>query len=333
MSRPPPAAPARCFFSCDWGTSSFRLQLVRGPAPRVLAAVHTADGIATVHAAWRRRGADPARRAAHFLRFLRPHLDALADAAGIPAARLPLVMSGMATSSLGLCELPYARAPFALDGSDLRTDFLPASRDCPCALLLISGVRTAADVMRGEETQVVGALSRGAGTGARRVAVLPGTHSKHVRIAGAQAVDFATYMTGEFFGLLARGSILAGSVASDGDVRTPADRAQFAAGVRTGARENLLHASFLVRVRSLLGRATPAAGRHFLSGLLIGAELGPLVARAPAHVDLIGAPPLDRCYERALRILRFRGTVARHPAGRAVIDGQALIARRHGLFR
>jgi len=330
---PPPAASARCFFSCDWGTSSFRLRLVRGPAPRVLGGRQTGDGVAAVHAAWRRRGANPARRTAHFLRFLRPHLDALAGAAGIPPAGLPLVMSGMATSSLGLCELPYARAPFALDGSDLRTALLPASRDCPCDLLLISGVRTASDVMRGEETQVVGALGRAGAAGSRRVAVLPGTHSKHVRIEGARAVDFTTYMTGEFFGLLARRSILAGSVAPDGDLSTAADRAQFAAGVRTGARENLLHASFLVRVRSLLGRATPAAGRHFLSGLLIGAELGSLLAHPPVHIDLIGSPPLDRCYERALRTLGYRGTVARYPADRAVIDGQALVARRHGLLR
>src|SRR6185312_11764655 len=120
---------------------------------------------------------------------------------------VPLVISGMATSSIGLREIPHRPMPFALDGSDLRVERVQFESGKFGPTLLIPGVRTEEDMMRGEEVQVIGANARGEEGDA--TIILPGTHSKHVNVERGQAVTLKTFMSGEFFELLARHSILA----------------------------------------------------------------------------------------------------------------------------
>src|SRR5450432_1404958 len=120
----------------------------------------------------------------------------------------------MASSTLGMVELPYKELPFLADGSDLRVETIYANGLFHHDVLLISGARTGDDVMRGEETQLVGcALGAGYATQAgEQVFIFPGTHSKHVVVREGRVIAFKTYMTGEFFELLSKKSILAGDV-------------------------------------------------------------------------------------------------------------------------
>src|SRR5690606_3952516 len=123
----------------------------------------------------------------------------------------------------------------------------------------ISGVKSQDDVMRGEETQLVGAYSlakkiEGLHSNSAPVFVFPGTHSKHIFIRQKEIVDFKTFMTGEFYDLLAHKSILSLGVAKDQELQNPKNTESFKRGVADGISTNLLHASFRVRTNHLFGK-------------------------------------------------------------------------------
>ncbi len=189
------------FISCDWGTSQLRLRVVRRPECQIVAEVESDQGVAQLAAQ-----ATPVERPTRFGAVLATALDRLAAAHGLPLDDLSVVISGMASSSIGWQELPYARLPLALDGEGLVWSELSRPSDFPAArLLLISGVATACDVLRGEETQALGLfqLSRFDEFKSRAVVIIPGTHSKHLSIDDGRVNDFQTFMTGELFEVLA----------------------------------------------------------------------------------------------------------------------------------
>ena len=152
------------------------------------------------------------------------------------------------------------------------------------------------DVMRGEETQVFGAM-RLLGLDSGRF-VLPGTHSKWVTVEAGRIVDFTTAMTGEVYGLLRRHSILARTLpADDGDFDTTA----FDAGVAHAlGGVGLLQSAFSVRTLSLFERLSESQGPSYLSGIVIGEELRSQSARGAGRVVVIGAEALTQRYRRAL---------------------------------
>jgi 2-dehydro-3-deoxygalactonokinase len=162
---------------------------------------------------------------------------------------------------------------------------------------LSTEVRGVPDVMRGEEVQIFGALRLlGLHDG---VFIHPGTHSKWVRVEQDRIVSFATFMTGEFYALLRRHSILARTLpAEDG----PLDESAFLRGV-SHAREagSLLHGAFSGRTLALFARLPDTALPSYLSGLVIGEEL-----RAHSFENggtppiLVGAEALTRRYQLAL---------------------------------
>ena len=152
---------ARRFLSCEWGTSTFRLRLLDGEINRIVALSRGEQGIAATFAAWRAAGGNPEDRWSHFSGVLEQHLARVARECGYALTGLPLVISGMASSSMGLRELPYARLPLATDGSDLSIEHIPARTDLPHPAVIISGVRGDDDLMRGEETQLIGACALG----------------------------------------------------------------------------------------------------------------------------------------------------------------------------
>jgi len=331
----PASASARRFLSCDWGTSAFRLRLVEGASRRVLAASRGDQGIAATFSAWRAAGGRPGDRWDFFARVLADHLARINDQTGTATTGLPLVISGMASSSMGMRELPYAGLPLALDGSGLTTDRLGPRDGLPHEVLLISGVRSRDDVMRGEETQLIGAAVLGAAaegpSEAPRVLVLPGTHSKHVEVRGARAVAFRTHMTGECFELLATRSVLANSVTPGAAPGDPEPLASFAAGVRAGAAGNLLNTIFHTRTRALLEDFPATANYQYLSGVLIGAELRELAAGA-VPVTLVGAGPLLDAYRQAFAVLAPGAPPAVLDADDCLIAGQLRVTRRTGLL-
>ena len=281
------------FISCDWGTSRFRLVWVR--AGRPVRSVQSPQGV----------GVLPQR--GDFPRVLADGLRRLRAPAG-----LPVVISGMASSSIGWRELPYARLPFSLTGRDAVWEEVQPN------VFLISGVASSDDIMRGEETQLLGLSVSG-----EALVILPGTHSKHVRVRGGKLVGFQTFMTGELFAATAGQTVLARSVAA----HAPFDRRAFVAGVETAQQLPVAAALFRVRGRDVLHGVNRAANRSFLSGVWVGAELAGLPARIPVWV--CAAAELAPAYATALRVLGRRATVLPprqvEPLARR---GQAIILQR-----
>ena len=265
----------RRLLAVDWGTSSLRGALV-APDGQVLAERALARGILRVAA-----GDFPA-----------VFENAFGD--WMTAGTLCLI-SGMAGSQQGWREAPYCACPAGFGDIAARLEWLEPGRIAIVPGLSIStgGVP---DVMRGEETQIVGALLLLGLTDARLV--LPGTHSKWVTVAGGRITDFSTWMTGEFYALLRQHSILARTLPA---AEPPADTAAFGQGVaRALAGPGLLHTAFSTRTLSLFKRMAPDALPSYLSGLVIGEELKGQNLQRGESVVLMGAEALTARYEQAL---------------------------------
>ena len=321
--------PKSAFLSCDWGTSAFRLRLVERATLKILAEESSKEGNAATAARWQQAGQPPEQRVAFYRAIIQQHVKTLEVAAGAALAGVPVVISGMASSTIGMKELPYKSLPFATDGSDLLTETIPPTADFPHALLLISGVRSADDVMRGEETQLVGC--RFDDTPKDQLFLHPGTHAKHVSVKNGQAVAMKTYMTGEVFSLLSTTGILAASVEEGGKLDEGSNRPWFGKGVQASQRANLLHNAFLVRTNDLFKQASKPENYFYLSGLLIGSECGELLHQRPAGITLAGEPVLVELYGAALQAL---GIAAKCPvqtktAEEITLNGQAIVLNQH----
>src|SRR5690606_12249553 len=309
------------FLACDWGTSSFRLALVTWEGV-IRQVVRSDRGIAATFREWKDRSGSEADRWDYFLNVIRAGIVEVEGRKGETLKGVPLVISGMASSSIGMMNLPYGSIPFAVDGSDLTIHHKEATKDFPYPVFLISGVRSDDDVMRGEETQLVG-VTQGVSSKGERLDVFPGTHSKHIRVVDGKAVAFTTYMTGEFFEVLSKKSILADSVEEGGVLHKPDNLENFKAGVFEGARNNLLNSAFHVRTRNLLDGRGKEANYYFLSGLLIGSEL----AGISGPVTITGGEFISACYQEALRVLDV-ADVTLADGAEAVIKGQLQILKR-----
>lgn len=279
---------AKRFLSCDWGTSNFRLRLADAAAAVVVRELSTPDGIDKI----------PGEGDERFRSFLDKRCEELIGEDEPDFADTPLWISGMASSSIGWRDVPYATLPFALDGSSTRVEDLgPLSKRRPCPVRLVSGLRTETDVLRGEETEALGILAASADEMAdgESLLILPGTHSKHLVVREGAIVDFRTFMTGEVYELLRQHSILRHSVEDITELDDDRERA-FRHGARRGAAGPLLSSLFSVRTRQVLhGDSTNRCGAY-LSGLLVGSEL-------QAAVDLVD--------KDALVLLGVRGLMSR----------------------
>lgn len=212
------------------------------------------------------------------------------------------LICGMAGSRQGWVEAPYAPCPAGLPEIERELAWIEPGRIAvvPGLTCQLAGVP---DVMRGEETKAFGVL-RLMGVDDARI-VMPGTHCKWTLARSGRLESFATYMTGEFYALLRKHSILARTLPEDdGEL----DEAALCRGVdhamRTG---NLLHAAFSARTLSLFDRIAPAAAPSYLSGLLIGEELRSQELGKPQEAGaareplvLVGAGRLTRQYAAAL---------------------------------
>jgi len=304
----------------DWGTSSFRAFLMDGEG-RVLSRRAAPAGIMQIEA-----GA--------FEATLERELAELGEA----ARDLPIIASGMITSRQGWVEVPYRTCPAGAESiaegllahrlADGRTvRFVPG--------LLFEGEGRGdddvPDVMRGEETEILGLDLGGVeGSGGRRSVVLPGTHSKWVAVEAGRIVRFATLMTGEVFATLRDHSILGRLMRGKTDGGAGDDDA-FARGVGFGLLDRkgaggLLKRLFSARTLPLTGRLAEEATADYLSGLLIGAEIREArdfleADNEAGPITLAGGSDLVARYRRALAI-----------AGIAAVPAPADAAAR-GLFR
>ena len=207
------------------------------------------------------------------------------------------LISGMAGSQQGWREAPYCACPAGPDDVAAHLTWIEPGR-----IAIVPGLSCeregVPDVMRGEETQVFGALQLlGIEDG---VFVLPGTHSKWAMVQAGRIERFTTLMTGEFYALLRQHSILARTLPADDGALVDA---AFDAGVAHALRTpGLMQSAFSVRTLSLFERLPIGDRPSYLSGLVIGEELRSrgLGGDAGASMIVIGADALTRRYERAL---------------------------------
>jgi 2-dehydro-3-deoxygalactonokinase len=205
------------------------------------------------------------------------------------------LIAGMAGSRQGWAEADYCAGPAGPTELAARLRWVVDGR-----VAIVPGLSVDAgdipDVMRGEETQVFGALQLlGLDRG---VFVLPGTHSKWVRVEAGRIVGFSTLMTGEFYALLRRHSILAKSLPERDD---GFDAPAFDRGVADAQRSaSLMQTAFGVRTLSLFDRMPAHLLSSYLSGLVIGEELRAQPLSQVDSVVVIGADALTVRYARAL---------------------------------
>lgn len=265
----------------DWGTTQFRLWLLDHQG--VVLNEHQNDrGMSTL-------------RSADYEAVLTKALDIV----GAPA-QLPVIICGMAGSASGWLEAPYADLPVRPDNIVQAAVRVPNSdRDIRILPGLAQRDASHPDVMRGEETLLLGLMHSGANTG---LLCLPGTHSKWVHLENGLVTRFRTTMTGELFALLSRQSTLAHAI-KDGDSVSPdAPGFEKAVAEALAAPEAVTSALFSVRAGPLLGLSAPDQMAGRLSGLLIGLELAGMGLPPSAEVTLVSQGSLGSLYGRAITI-------------------------------
>lgn len=294
----------------DWGTSNFRAYLADQHG-RILTRVANAEGILAIG---NRAFADVLRSTVG--PWLREH------------GGLPVIMSGMIGSRQGWIEVPYVHCPASLD--EIAAGLTSFHVDDIGAVHLVPGLDHAPegeppDVMRGEEAQIVGAM-----TGLESQGVLfvhPGTHSKWVSVADGVIERFSTYMTGEVYAALKDhtilGRLMEGQATGDEGFLQGVETAR-----HSGTAGTLLHRLFSARTLGLHDRLPPVELSAYLSGLLIGAEIA---AAAPPGMEftILGSEALASRYAKAAEAL---GRSWRRGPADSVVPGLLAIARAAGLI-
>jgi 2-dehydro-3-deoxygalactonokinase len=265
----------------DWGTSSFRAWRI-GADGSIGGRVTAPRGILTVEAG----GFEAVLR-----ELIGPWLE---------KGEETVLICGMAGSRQGWKEAPYLACPAnaAALASALTPVALTGHRCFLVPGLSDRDAQGVPDVMRGEETKILGLLDRlPAGDS---VVLSPGSHSKWAMLRDGTVLSFLTQFTGEAFAALSTHTILARTL----DAAAPADWAAFDEGL-TRARQSggLLHHLFGMRARGLFGELPDAAAASYLSGLLMGHEVAATLPEGTTHVFLVGDGGLMARYARALAAL------------------------------
>ena len=228
-----------------------------------------------------------------------------------------IVICGMAGSRDGWLEASYLACPTSLIG--LSQALATPSSTVPALIvpgLYAQDANGVHDVMRGEETQILGAMQS-----EDAWFILPGTHSKWVDVQDGVIQRFSTYMTGDFYKLLTSHSVLQRTLDANGAF----DADAFASGAARGLQgEALTKTVFAVRAQALFNELGLAAAASYLSGLLIGAEIADgLTMSGARRFVVIGAKDIAGLYLKALSLADVTDV--------AVIDGETAAAR--GLWR
>lgn len=292
------------FIGLDWGTTTLRAYLA-DRAGGVIEARQSLDGILAA--------------AGRFEEVFAKSMD------GWPAD-LPVIASGMIGSRQGWIEAPYCECPAGL--VEIAGKLVSLTTNGGRKIVFVPGLscldaNEVPDVIRGEETQVLGALGRDDGT-----YLLPGTHSKWLTVKHGRIDRFATYMTGEVYAVLKGNTILGRLMSGEGD-----DAPAFTAGVKRGdaAPELLLHTIFGTRTLGLFGTLEATALPSYLSGLLIGSEIAAATRdlKPAESVTILASAALAERYARACAFCDVKAVIG--PENAAVI-GLARIADAAGLL-
>lgn len=274
------------FVAVDWGTSRLRVWTI-DPDGTVLDERKSNEGMSTT-------GRD------RFEGILESHLTAMA----VPED-VPVIMCGMVGSRQGWAEAGYLPVPASLDRVAEEAVQVPSRcRDIRILPGLSKPDPARPDVMRGEETQLLGlagissAVPETAG-----IICMPGTHSKWVRQSGLYVEDFASFMTGDLFAALSVSSVLRHSI---GSASVEPGSADFRNAVQGSLDEpaDILARLFSIRPAGLLHGLSAAAARARLSGYLIGQEIAGARSRFSVgpKIELVGGGVLGELYREALSV-------------------------------
>ena len=294
----------------DWGTSSLRAYLIDRQGG-IVDTIDASEGILSV-----RDGDFEAVFERLLANWLRDY----------PA--LPILLSGMISSRNGWFEVDYVHAPTEISSiaSAVAKFETSAGRKLHFVTgLAVDGAETAPDVMRGEETELIGQMCHHDSDG---LFLLPGTHSKWVWVEDRRILDFQTFMTGEIFAVLKQHSILGRLMASTAGSEEAFDRG---VGWRTSHDNSILHILFSARTFPLFGQMAAEDVPDYLSGLLIAEEISSVLGSRNQlpRVTVIGRGDLARRYCRALELMGIMAAAV--PQGR-VARGHLEIARQRGLI-
>jgi 2-dehydro-3-deoxygalactonokinase len=271
------------FIAVDWGTSNARFALCDAAG----SALESRQGPGAVESRGR------------FAQVFDEHTAGWRQA----SPQLPAYLCGMAGSAIGWREAPYLPCPAELN------EIAAAPLAVRDGVFVVPGMRCtnplgAPDVMRGEETQLLGAREMHASLAhGHSLACMPGTHTKWVSLFDGVVEEFLTAPTGELFSMLCDHSVLVR------DRTTPVTHVagDFERGLAEAAKHpgTLLHQLFQARSLRLDGQLAAQGTASWVSGLLIGADVAGALSffnRYPAHapIHVVGAPRLTSLYCAAL---------------------------------
>lgn len=287
----------------DWGTTSLRATLVTQNG-EVLDHLETQQGISVIA---------QGQHESVLLETLQPWLAAY--------GALPIAALGMITSRNGWVEVDYVCCPAGLEelSRGTVTKTLPNSS----RLVFLAGLTDPAgkpfpDVMRGEETQIVGL-----GLERSQTVILPGTHSKWARVAAGRIANFQTFVTGEIFALLMSHSFIARGATQPSVEDAAAFRRGLEEAAKTGAMLSLL---FSARTGGLAKQISADELRSYVSGLVIGQEFRQASEegwfKAGDEVAIVGNDGLNALYGVAAATF---GLGVKEASGSEAINGALAI--------
>ena len=224
----------------------------------------------------------------------------------------PVLISGMLGSANGWRETKYVSSL-----EEIPHNLLDISDLIHRPGWIIPGLQyyhTFQDVMRGEETQLVGVDWNG-------LVILPGTHSKWVWMHRDKLLQFHTQMTGELFALLRERGLIGALIQKDKQ-QSSFSMQDFRSGVlESQGMGSLLHKLFAVRARGVHGNLNGLS--DYLSGLLIGFELSS--QEVTKTILVIGNQALFSRYECALSIIHPQVSVFFEDEEEATLRGMRKI--------
>jgi 2-dehydro-3-deoxygalactonokinase len=305
--------PLPAVISVDWGLSSLRCRLVDKDGA-IIASRQSSMGV---------RGVEHRDFRAALLTMIGDWAEAHPGT--------PVLLSGMIGSRLGWVEAPYVACPAGL--GEIGQALMPLDVSGLARAFIVPGVKLLAperaDIMRGEECEVLGCLADPSARAALYIA--PGTHSKWIAVAGDRITSFTTVMTGELFSLLSVQSSLAEMVAG-----AAGDDDSFLEGLGLARQAypmgGILPLLFRIRADGVLGRRAPSQSRGLLSGMLIGSELAHALAERAgdeSELVIVGDEQLAAHYQRALS--HIFGRASRRGPSAAAALGHLAIARHLGI--
>lgn len=224
---------------------------------------------------------------------------------------LPVVMAGMIGSDAGWQPVPYLECPVSL--FELSAQLYEVAPE----VWIVPGLNTSRNVMRGEETQLLGAMQLAPAA----CYVLPGTHSKWVRVANGAVSGFSTAMTGELHHVLMNHSLIGKGLPEQSE-----DSEAFQAGLQCGLDSpSLVTRLFEARALRVLGNLPPESVSEWLSGLLIGAEVAAM--EMVENVTLVGGELLCHRYRQVFEtagvsVSEVTGDTAFQQGIRSILDAR-----------